>query len=73
MREIVLVVGQGYVDLPLALRAVEAGYDVLGYDVDQERTKALAGGVLYVEDISDDDVAGVGPSDRALPGGVLTA
>ena len=30
----VVVVGQGYVGLPLAMRAVEAGHDVIGLDVD---------------------------------------
>ena len=29
-----IVVGQGYVGLPLAMRAVEVGFDVVGYDVD---------------------------------------
>jgi len=28
-----VVVGQGYVGLPLAVRAVEAGWRVVGYDV----------------------------------------
>ena len=30
----VLVVGQGYVGLPLAMRAWEVGYTVVGLDVD---------------------------------------
>lgn len=48
----VVVVGQGYVGLPLAMRAVEVGYDVVGYDVDVDRVKALAAGESYVEDVS---------------------
>lgn len=48
----VVVVGQGYVGLPLAMRAVEVGYDVVGFDVDKDRIKALAAGESYVEDIS---------------------
>jgi UDP-N-acetyl-D-glucosamine dehydrogenase len=48
----VLVVGQGYVGLPLSIRAVEVGYDVVGYDVDQRRVKRLEAGESYVEDIS---------------------
>src|SRR5664279_1807734 len=48
----VVVVGQGYVGLPLAMRAVQTGYDVVGYDVDSERVKALAVGESYVEDVS---------------------
>ena len=30
----VVVVGQGYVGLPVAMRAVEQGYRVVGVDVD---------------------------------------
>ena len=57
MAETVIVVGQGYVGLPLAMRAVAAGYDVVGYDLDEHRTKALAAGSSFVEDITDDEVA----------------
>ncbi len=46
----VVVLGQGYVGLPLALRAVEAGYDVVGYDVDTGRVKRLQTADSYVED-----------------------
>ena len=49
----VVVVGQGYVGLPLALRAVEVGYDVVGFDQDEERVKRLADGDSYVEDVPD--------------------
>ena len=55
--EIAVIVGQGYVGLPLAMRAVAAGYDVVGYDVDEHRAKALAAGTSFVEDITDADVA----------------
>ena len=46
-----VVVGQGYVGLPLALRAVEAGYRVVGFDLDVDRVKRLADGDSYVEDV----------------------
>jgi len=46
-----VVVGQGYVGLPVAMRAVDAGHVVTGVDLDQRRAHALAGGVSYVEDI----------------------
>ena len=41
-----MVVGRGYVGLALAVRAVEVGYDVVGYDVDDDRIKALAAGLV---------------------------
>jgi len=49
----VVVVGQGYVGLALAMRAVEVGYDVVGFDQDGERVKRLAAGDSYVEDVPD--------------------
>jgi UDP-N-acetyl-D-glucosamine dehydrogenase len=48
----VVVVGLGYVGLPLAVRAVEVGHVVVGFDVDTERVKRLADGESYVEDIT---------------------
>jgi UDP-N-acetyl-D-glucosamine dehydrogenase len=48
----VVVVGQGYVGLPLALRAVEVGHRVVGFDVDEARTTMLAAGNSYIEDVS---------------------
>lgn len=48
-----VVIGQGYVGLPLAMRAVEAGFDVVGIDFDRDRIGKLNSGRSYVEDISD--------------------
>jgi UDP-N-acetyl-D-glucosamine dehydrogenase len=49
-----LVVGQGYVGLPLAMRGVAAGHHVVGYDVAVERVKRLADGDSFVEDVPSD-------------------
>jgi UDP-N-acetyl-D-glucosamine dehydrogenase len=49
-----VVVGQGYVGLPLAMAAVDAGYDVVGYDVSVDRVKRLADGESFVEDVAAD-------------------
>lgn len=46
-----VVVGQGYVGLPLAMRAVEAGHQVVGYELDEERARRLNNGDSYIEDI----------------------
>ncbi|MEV7616198.1 nucleotide sugar dehydrogenase [Streptomyces sp. NPDC089799] len=48
----VVVAGQGYVGLPLAVRAAETGHRVTGYDVDPHRVKQLAAGESYVEDVA---------------------
>jgi UDP-N-acetyl-D-glucosamine dehydrogenase len=47
----VVIAGQGYVGLPLAVRAAEVGHQVVGYDVDTVRIGRLAHGESYVEDI----------------------
>ncbi|MCK2035917.1 nucleotide sugar dehydrogenase [Microbacterium sp. SSW1-49] len=47
----VVVIGQGYVGLPLAMRAVEVGYEVVGLDLDRVRVDALNAGRSFVEDI----------------------
>jgi UDP-N-acetyl-D-glucosamine dehydrogenase len=62
-----VVVGQGYVGLPLALRAVEVGYQVVGFDVDGDRIKQLEAGHSYVEDITDDRLAEALDSGRFEP------
>ncbi|MGW7465679.1 nucleotide sugar dehydrogenase [Streptomyces xantholiticus] len=48
----VVVVGQGYVGLPLAIRVVEAGHNVVGIDVDEMRVKRLAAGESFAEDVT---------------------
>jgi UDP-N-acetyl-D-glucosamine dehydrogenase len=48
----VLIVGQGYVGLPIAMRAVEVGYAVTGLDKDRNRVERLRLGDSFVEDVS---------------------
>jgi UDP-N-acetyl-D-glucosamine dehydrogenase len=62
-----MVVGQGYVGLPLAMRAVEVGHSVVGYDTDEARVERLAAGESYVEDISAEAVASALASGRYHP------
>ena len=50
----VVVVGQGYVGLPLAVRAAEVGHEVVAYDIDEARIKRLLSGQSYIEDIPDE-------------------
>jgi UDP-N-acetyl-D-glucosamine dehydrogenase len=51
-----VVAGQGYVGLPLAMRAVSAGHDVTGLEVSTDRIKRLAAGESFVEDIPSEQV-----------------
>ncbi len=59
----VLVVGQGYVGLQLALRAVEVGDDVTAYDIDAGKVQRLRGGRSHVSDVADVEL------ERALASG----
>ena len=52
----VVIIGQGYVGLPVSMRAVEVGHHVVGLDLSESRTADLQAGRSYVEDISDGDV-----------------
>ena len=47
----VVVAGLGYVGLPLAMRAAQAGHRVVGYDTDSTRVKLLEAGESYIEDV----------------------
>jgi UDP-N-acetyl-D-glucosamine dehydrogenase len=51
------VVGQGYVGLPLAIRAAEMAFPVVGYDVTPARIEELRARCSYVEDVPDAQLA----------------
>jgi len=54
---IVGICGLGYVGLPLSLRFSQAGFRVLGFDIDREKVEALNGGHSYIGHIGDAPVA----------------
>jgi len=76
----VVIVGQGYVGLPVAMRAVEVGFAVTGLEASAARAAALRDGRSYVSDVADDqlraalhqgyrptdDPSEVGPFDVAI-------
>jgi UDP-N-acetyl-D-glucosamine dehydrogenase len=51
------VIGLGYVGLPLALAYVDAGYEVVGYDVDAAKIEELRAGRSYLGDVASTHVA----------------
>ncbi|WP_323096025.1 nucleotide sugar dehydrogenase [Intrasporangium sp. YIM S08009] len=66
----VVVVGLGYVGLPLAQAAAAAGMQVVGLDTDASVVASLSVGRSHVDDLSDDDVgamlaAGFAPTTDA--------
>lgn len=62
-----VVIGQGYVGLPVSMRAVEVGHDVVGLDLSQSRIDDLSNGRSYVEDITAAEVQAALDSGRFLP------
>ncbi len=67
MTERLVVIGQGYVGLPLAMRAVEVGFDVVGFDLDPGKISGLADGRTHIDDITDADVAAALATGRYRP------
>ena len=53
----VVIIGLGYVGLPLAQEAVRAGLRVTGLDIRQPTVDALNAGRSHVDDLSDADIA----------------
>lgn len=60
----VVIVGQGYVGLPVSMRAVEVGYDVIGFDLDQRKIDGLNAGESHIDDITAVDVAAANATGR---------
>jgi len=52
----VSIVGQGYVGLVASMRVSEAGFPVVGVEINPERASQLAAGRSYIEDVSDEEV-----------------
>ena len=52
-----VIIGLGYVGLPLAQEATRAGLTILGYDINQGVVDALNAGTSHVDDLSDADIA----------------
>ncbi len=46
----VCVVGLGYVGVPLAVASAQAGFRVIGVDIEKEKISAINKGICYVED-----------------------
>ena len=49
----VAIIGQGYVGLPLAVSVAQAGWRVLGVDIDETKIQLLNSGSSFIEDVND--------------------
>jgi len=45
------IIGMGYVGLPLALEFAEEGFEILGFDIDENKIPILNGGKTYIKHI----------------------
>ena len=63
------VIGLGYVGLPLARRWVEAGFPVLGFDIDPAKIRKLKKGHSYIRHIPGDWIRRSVKSNRFVPTG----
>jgi len=50
------VVGLGYVGLPLAVDKAVAGYNVVGFDIQQKRVDMVNQGINYIGDVVDEEL-----------------
>ena len=50
--QVISVIGQGYVGLPLSLAAAESGFKIIGVDVNQNIVKQLNSGLTKLEDVN---------------------
>lgn len=53
---IVGIIGLGYVGLPLLLSCCEAGYNVIGFDISEDKVNSLSQGKSYIKHISNECV-----------------
>jgi UDP-N-acetyl-D-glucosamine dehydrogenase len=53
----VVVVGQGYVGLPLSIAIAKAGFKVLGFDLNHSLVEKLNAGISHIEDIPNESLA----------------
>jgi len=64
---VIAVVGLGYVGLPLSVVFAEAGFKVIGLEVDARKVDAINKGISYIQDVPTDQV------ERLVKSGCLMA
>ena len=63
----ITVVGQGYVGLPLAIKAADSGFTVFGLDDNEQKINKLKSGNSFIEDLSDQVIQTSVDSLRYIP------
>lgn len=57
MKNVAVIIGQGYVGLPLAKEAAEAGWQIWGLDRNRKTVDSLNKGISHIDDLTDQDIA----------------
>jgi UDP-N-acetyl-D-glucosamine dehydrogenase len=60
----IVIIGQGYVGLPLAISCAQAGYQVTGIELNKEKVSQLNKYQSIVEDVSDSELKAVSESGK---------
>ena len=63
-RSVVGVIGLGYVGLPLIIEFGKAGFQVVGFDIDEKKIKYLQGGRSYIKHIPTGEIKALHKSGR---------
>lgn len=53
---VIIIIGLGYVGLPLAIRYSKAGYKVIGIDIDVEKVSLLNKGKTYIDHVPEAEI-----------------
>jgi len=67
----VAVIGLGYVGLPLAVSFAQAGYEVIGIDLDRRKVEAINNGESYIEDVPSEAIQTLMVAGGQSPNGDL--
>jgi len=51
------IIGLGYVGLPLVIRFAEENFNVIGFDIDEDKVKTLNRGESYIKHIKSERIA----------------
>lgn len=62
---VVGIIGLGYVGLPLAVVFAQAGFQVVGIDLDARKVDAVTQGHSYIEDVTDETLCDLGSAIQA--------
>jgi len=62
----VIVIGLGYVGLPLACEIARAGFNVIGIDKDNSKVKAINRGKNYISDMVDSELSNIIGTEKLI-------